>query len=79
VTDTDRVVQVFAPVGSDGRGNKGTGYLIGDGLVLTARHVIENATGPCEVRALGHTDWPMVTARCCAPTRPPSMTSGGFG
>lgn len=52
----DRVVQVFAPVGTDGLGRKGAGYLIGDGLVLTARHVIEHATGPCEVRALGATD-----------------------
>lgn len=33
---TDRVVQVFAPVGPEGLGGKGAGYLIGDGLVLTA-------------------------------------------
>ncbi|MCA1697662.1 MAG: serine protease, partial [Actinobacteria bacterium] len=58
---TDSVVQVFAPLGQDGRGRKGTGYLLGDGLVLTARHVIEGACGPCEVRALGGDGWVAAT------------------
>ncbi len=35
----------------------GTGFLLGDGLVLTARHVVEAALGPCEVRALDHPAW----------------------
>ena len=62
VGDADsRVVQVFAPVGADGRGRKGAGYLLGDGLVLTARHVITDATGDCEVRALDDSDWVTAT------------------
>jgi len=48
---------VFAPVCADGRGRKGAGYLLGDGLVLTARHVITGAIGPCDVRPLGRTGW----------------------
>ncbi len=54
---TDRVVQVFAPIGTDGLGRTGTGYLTGDGLILTARHVIEGATGQCEARPLAGGGW----------------------
>jgi tetratricopeptide (TPR) repeat protein len=54
--DERRVVQVFAPTGG-GKGVTGSGYLIANGLVLTAWHVVEGATGPCEVRALGCAGW----------------------
>jgi len=62
---SDRVVQVFVPVGMDGLGRTGTGYLIGDGLVLTARHVIANASGSCEVRGLGMRGWVSATVLWC--------------
>jgi hypothetical protein len=54
--DERRVVQVFAGAG-DGNGRTGSGYLITDGLVLTARHVVEGVTGLCEVRAVGCAGW----------------------
>jgi len=57
----DRVVQVFAPADADGRGRKGSGYLLGDGLVLTARHVIRDACGPCEVLGLEAGEWVAAT------------------
>jgi hypothetical protein len=52
---------VFAPVGATGLGRKGSGYLIADGLVLTARHVVEGATDPCEIRPLDTSDWTSAT------------------
>jgi hypothetical protein len=55
--DEARVVQVFAPVGREGKGRKGAGFLVCDGLVLTTRHVIEAATGPCQIRRFGSEPW----------------------
>ncbi len=51
--DSARVVQVFAPVGDEGLGRKGAGYLVDSDVVLTARHVVQDATAACEVRRLG--------------------------
>lgn len=53
----ERVVEVFAPVAGDGRGRKGSGYLLGNGLVLTARHVLKDVRGVCQIRALKQPDW----------------------
>jgi tetratricopeptide (TPR) repeat protein len=50
--DAARVVQLFAPVGGGGKGKKGSGYLVGSDLVLTAGHVVAAATSACEVRLL---------------------------
>jgi tetratricopeptide (TPR) repeat protein len=51
-----RVVEVWAP--ADGSGTLGSGYLLGDGLVLTAGHVVDRARGGhCETRRLGTSDW----------------------
>jgi hypothetical protein len=85
--DERRVVQVFAPAGG-GKGMTGSGYLIADGLALTARHVVEAATGLCEVRALGRSGWvvagePLLGGADCdaalvrstSPTRSPSVRS----
>jgi hypothetical protein len=52
-----RVVEVFAPTGSGADDSFGSGYLVADDLVLTARHVVESASGPCEVRPLGMHEW----------------------
>ena len=61
MTSAESVVQVFAPVGADGLGRKGSGQLIGDRLVLTARHVIQDTSGPCQVRGLGAGEWVSAT------------------
>lgn len=50
------VCEVFAP-GADAPGSFGSGYLVRQDLVLTARHVVDRAAGPCEVRLLGRSDW----------------------
>src|SRR4051794_31148243 len=51
-----RVVAVWAPAAPAGM--VGAGYLLGDGLVLTAGHVVDYAEGQsCEVRALGSSEW----------------------
>jgi hypothetical protein len=52
----DRVVEVWAP--ADGSGTVGSGYLLGDALVLTAGHIVDRARGGrCEARALGSGEW----------------------
>ena len=54
-----RVAAVWAP----GRaiGMVASGYLLGDGLVLTAGHVVDHADGgPCEVRLLDTREWRVV-------------------
>jgi hypothetical protein len=61
------MVQVFAPADADGRGYVRAGYLVGGGLVLTARHVIEGAIAPCEVRTLRGSRGSR--RRCCGPAR----------
>jgi S1-C subfamily serine protease len=54
--DPDRVVAVWAPGAVTGM--VGSGYRLGDGLVLTARHVVDHAVGrTCEVRTLGAREW----------------------
>jgi tetratricopeptide (TPR) repeat protein len=51
-----RVVEVWAP--ADGAGTLGSGYLLADGLVLTAGHVVDRARGgDCEIRPLETRDW----------------------
>jgi tetratricopeptide (TPR) repeat protein len=52
-----RVVEVFAPAAGGGRGSFGSGYLVDDRRVLTARHVVEGTPGQCEVRPLGAKEW----------------------
>ncbi len=48
----DRVVEVWVPDGSSSGGRFGSGYLIGDGRVLTAAHLLAGV-GACEVRPVG--------------------------
>jgi hypothetical protein len=55
------MVQVFAPADANGRGYVRAGYLVVGGLVLTARHVIEGAIAPCEVRTLRGSTWVATT------------------
>ena len=55
--DESRVVQVFAPIGATGKGRKGAGYLVRNDLVLTAGHVVADATGSCEVRRFATEGW----------------------
>lgn len=54
----DCVVEVIAALGN-GKLRGGSGYLIGDGLVLTARHVLggDNARGECQVRPYRSSVW----------------------
>ena len=40
-----RVVQVFAPSGTDGLGRHSSGVVLAPGLVLTARHSVEGCDG----------------------------------
>ena len=47
-----RVVQVFAPSGTDGRGRHSSGVVLAPGLVLTARHALDGCDGDPEVRLL---------------------------
>jgi hypothetical protein len=49
--DPSRVVELWAP--RDSAGTVGSGYRLGGGFVITARHVVER-TDPrdCEVRPL---------------------------
>ena len=50
----ERVMEVLGPPG----GRRGSGYLISDRLVLTARHVVDDAPADrFRVRALGSADW----------------------
>ncbi len=49
-----RVAEVYATGAAGGR--VGSGYLLADGLVLTARHVVEPSNG-VEVRPLEATEW----------------------
>jgi hypothetical protein len=51
------VVEVFAATPGGREDSFGSGYLMSDGLVLTARHVVEGASGRCEVRPLGAAEW----------------------
>jgi tetratricopeptide (TPR) repeat protein len=54
--EPDRVVAVWAP--GQPTGMVGSGYRLGDGLVLTAGHVVDHADGrACEVRPLGTREW----------------------
>ena len=54
--DPAGVIEVWAPAATGGIA--GSGYLIADGLILTAGHVIDAAAGgACEVRSLGEADW----------------------
>jgi hypothetical protein len=60
--DAGRVCEVHAPgpapsPGEHQRGEVGSGYLLADGLVLTAYHVIEGAAAPCRVRLGGSDGW----------------------
>src|SRR6187455_2204438 len=50
--DRPHVVEVFCPR-KDGN-SFGSGYLVADGLVLTAGHVV---SGRCDVRPLGGDEW----------------------
>jgi tetratricopeptide (TPR) repeat protein len=52
--ERSRVTEVYAagPTGS----RVGSGYVVNDGLVLTARHVV-NPSSSVEVRPLGQTEW----------------------
>ncbi len=47
-----RVVQVFAPSGTDGRGRHSSGVVLAPGLVLTARHALDGCDADPEVRLL---------------------------
>ena len=49
-----RVVEVWASAGASG--TVGSGYLLGGGLVLTARHVVDYG-GQFEARRLGSSEW----------------------
>ncbi len=54
--DAARVIEVWAP--GTPVGMVGSGYLLADGLVLTAGHVVDIADGQhCEVRELGEERW----------------------
>ena len=54
--DSARVVEVWTP--GERSGMVGSGYLVREGIVLTARHVVERTiAGRCEVRALGTEKW----------------------
>ena len=55
--DQDRITEVWVP-DATGAGQVGSGYLLEDGLVLTAKHVLKDAQeGKCEVRLLGTEGW----------------------
>lgn len=47
-----RVVQVFAPSGTQGLGRHSSGVVLAPGLVLTARHAVDGSDGDPEVRVL---------------------------
>jgi hypothetical protein len=54
--EPDRVAAVWAP--GKPTGIVGSGYVLGDGLVLTAGHVVDHTEdGPCDVRPLGTHKW----------------------
>jgi len=56
VFDPALVIEVWAP--GDHGGLVGSGCLVGDGLVLSAAHVVDVAGGDlCDVRALGEAEW----------------------
>ena len=55
-----RAVEVSAPMNAD-RFSVGSGYLIGNGLVLTARHVVADASDRCVVRTLEDKHWVAAT------------------
>ena len=50
-------MEVFAAAPGGREDNFGSGYLVSDGLVLTARHVVEGRSERCEVRPLGTSEW----------------------
>ena len=50
--DTSRVIELYASA----EGDFGTGYLLADALILTAKHVVR-ASDQCEARPLGRDDW----------------------
>jgi hypothetical protein len=50
------VAEVYAPTGGTAA-DFGSGYLVADGLVLTARHIVERSSGPCQVRFVGQEHW----------------------
>jgi hypothetical protein len=53
-----RVVQVFAPSGTQGLGRHSSGVVLAPGLVLTARHALDGCDGDPEVRLLsGDPGW----------------------
>lgn len=53
-----RVVQVFAPSGTQGLGRHSSGIVLAPGLVLTARHALDGCDGDPEVRVLsGEPRW----------------------
>src|SRR5512133_3262376 len=55
---SERVVQVFAPAGADGRGNNSSGIVLAPGLVLTCRHALDGLDGDPEVRLFeGDSSW----------------------
>jgi Trypsin-like peptidase domain len=59
--DRRRITEVWVPDASGG-GQAGSGYLLENGLVLTAKHVLTEAQGgKCEVRLLGSEQWAPAT------------------